>query len=723
MHIDGLVGLLKILTVYNVRSSDILSQIFALFCSFSHFQFIDAWGSLRVGEVVWERNSGFMERNEAKMGEEEEMLNPNVVGDSIISVSQCGRCNELEERCKKAKVRCSELESELQKKKEHCEELEAKVMALEGERSEFEDKLKVLSEGLERKKEVSGGKRGEVKAIVDLTKDNEAVQLMIENKVLQYEKIRAESEVEVWQDKYQKLELLALQLGVGNGSYEEKSKTQESKPISNEGNLHLEKAVSDMQSADTPSDGILHRSHILDVLPGKKIIKSLTFQTDDSESNKMAPSTHIGVKFASVSVIDIIDSDDEPNVPQNPVPDRQGSESISVSKFLAEDEKDSNNGCAQNNQESLDLDENILFVATPKRKRTCNVVTSASENDDKDDDDDISLCKASNNNCAQNKQESLGLDENLLFTATPKRKRTCNVVTSESESDDDDIPISKLKRKHFQKLSSDQVRHDLSSSPPATISEDDKVTGTVVTRRRLLPLRKFVSKSQDDEISKCRPGKGKNQQSIPTNEDGDDDESEEDMSYNEGENMSDFIVDDSDLSNCEDTSSKSEDVSNCDVDSDSINSQHVQDSNMESDSQDVSDGEMDFGKILSQIQRSKTDMKWEFQADMLAAFGKDTELCMNAVCALYRQQTSEEQTIKGALVSNQRGFNKFDAYRGSILAEFLTDGDPYGGLKKSVKELEEYDPEAVEECRSLAIHYSKQLYEIYKNKEDPLFPG
>ena len=84
---------------------------------------------------------------------------------------------------------------------------------------------------------------------------------------------------------------------------------------------------------------------------------------------------------------------------------------------------------------------------------------------------------------------------------------------------------------------------------------------------------------------------------------------------------------------------------------------------MESYSQDVLDEDMDFGKILSKIQRSKTNMKWEFEADMLAAFGKDPKLCMKAVCALYRQQTSVEQLSKGALLSNQRGFNKFDAYK------------------------------------------------------------
>lgn len=59
--------------------------------------------------------------------------------------------------------------------------------------------------------------------------------------------------------------------------------------------------------------------------------------------------------------------------------------------------------------------------------------------------------------------------------------------------------------------------------------------------------------------------------------------------------------------------------------------------------------------------------------------------------------------------------------RGSLLAEFLTDGDAHGPLKKSVEELEKHDPKALEYCSQLASRYSKQLFEIYKNKEDPHF--
>ncbi|OWM75566.1 uncharacterized protein LOC116195990 [Punica granatum] len=140
-------------------------------------------------------------------------------------------------------------------------------------------------------------------------------------------------------------------------------------------------------------------------------------------------------------------------------------------------------------------------------------------------------------------------------------------------------------------------------------------------------------------------------------------------------------------------------------------------------SEAVSDSETDFEDVISTIRR-KRDCKsseWKFEGDMLAAFGKVPELCMKAVCALYRQQTADERVSKETFYCNGRGFSKFDALRGSNLGHFLTEGDPEGDLKKSVEELKEHDPKAVELCRSLATHYSKQLFEIYQKKEDPLF--
>lgn len=55
------------------------------------------------------------------------------------------------------------------------------------------------------------------------------------------------------------------------------------------------------------------------------------------------------------------------------------------------------------------------------------------------------------------------------------------------------------------------------------------------------------------------------------------------------------------------------------------------------------------------------------------------------------------------------------------MAEFLIDGDSQGNLKKSVSELQQYDPDGLGDCKKIAFDYSKQLFEIYQKKEDPLF--
>ncbi|KHN23399.1 hypothetical protein glysoja_015701 [Glycine soja] len=132
-------------------------------------------------------------------------------------MSESCRCNELEERSMKAEMRCAELEFKLQKKDEQCEVLEAKLKALEDE----VEVLRVSSEELKEKKEVGNVKERGVEAIIDLTNDDddEVAQLMIENSVLECEKKKAESEVEVWKDKYWKLESLVSQLKLESDSY------------------------------------------------------------------------------------------------------------------------------------------------------------------------------------------------------------------------------------------------------------------------------------------------------------------------------------------------------------------------------------------------------------------------------------------------------------------------------------------------------------------------
>ncbi|KAK1576133.1 hypothetical protein Q3G72_011191 [Acer saccharum] len=95
----------------------------------------------------------------------------------------------------------------------------------------------------------------------------------------------------------------------------------------------------------------------------------------------------------------------------------------------------------------------------------------------------------------------------------------------------------------------------------------------------------------------------KGSSSMATTENVEDDESKEAGSESEGESLNGFIV----------------------------NSTDVEDDDESSDAQDESDDNEDFGEILSRIKRSKgQNLSWEFEADKLAAFGKDPELCMKA---------------------------------------------------------------------------------------------
>ncbi|KAM7267658.1 hypothetical protein ACFE04_009824 [Oxalis oulophora] len=248
------------------------------------------------------------------------------------------------------------------------------------------------------------------------------------------------------------------------------------------------------------------------------------------------------------------------------------------------------------------------------------------------------------------------------------------------------------------------VLEDYNYNVPFTPNSKKKRKSNVVT-----------SDSEDDgnmappqrrRLSTFRQTESKNVRlkGIPTTEDFEDDESQE-GSESDG-SLKDFIV----------KTDSDDDVSHA---SPCASREAMDDTNSVGESDDVSDDDEGFGDILSRIKRTKVDkIKWEFEADMLAALGKEPELCMKAVCALHRQQTSEEQDFKESLCSNGRGFSKFDAYRlaltnydlfsrGSTLARFLTNGDPLGDLKKSVEEFQKYDKRGVHDCRRRKLDESQ----------------
>ncbi|XP_048320463.2 uncharacterized protein LOC125418197 isoform X1 [Ziziphus jujuba] len=147
-------------------------------------------------------------------------------------------------------------------------------------------------------------------------------------------------------------------------------------------------------------------------------------------------------------------------------------------------------------------------------------------------------------------------------------------------------------------------------------------------------------------------------------------------------------------------------------------------SSSESDDTDsTSDADADINELLSKYQKTGENKRWASEADMVSAFEKDPELCLNAVCALYRQHKSVMESASPGVYpfSDDRGFKKFDAPRGIRLARFLIDEDPHGKLRRSVKELELQNRKGLSECRKLAVEHSKQLFKIYQNKEDPFF--
>jgi hypothetical protein len=284
----------------------------------------------------------------------------------------------------------------------------------------------------------------------------------------------------------------------------------------------------------------------------------------------------------------------------------------------------------------------------------------------------LSTCSAAekgknlDSNYDQNNDGNYDLGEDLLCVVTSKRKQIRNVVMSESENDDDDLPISKLIRNHVKEINVVELANVVDDDADGGDDADDDIPISQairmkkVRRRRLKPLKKCVSKSGDDKTASC----------IPTNDDAHDDvEPEEDLSETEEGNLNGFIVDDCDVSNCEVTSSESEDGGcNGDVDSDdSNNSQDLQDRrSKDSDLQDVSDEELDIGKIMSKIRREKKHkIKWEFKGDMLADFAKDPVLCMKAVCVLNREQIAKVKMYKYTepFCYFGRGFNRCDVAR------------------------------------------------------------
>lgn len=551
-------------------------------------------------------------------------------------VGNC-RCSELESRSKKAETRCLELESEVRMRKSEYEVLETQFRSLEAAHLALQDETKVLKGRM-----VGGyGGKGLIEGAVDLTEESDeedmVFKLMAENKVLDCEKSKAQDEAEFWKLKF--MELKSLMSRVQESESDMMNEGVKSKDGMNLNDLPaVDKAVSFMDSASTlvspgkgmgnlqpagnddsfsvfcgfhnymsynnlrssssilvfvfvsvtPCSGTPYKHFTLEkrdrgIESSKQVKRLLPFREGRSPGKQMAPSTPAGVKPASVTIIDIHDSDDELNLVHDEIP-------------------------LTSNWEDVDGKHEIEGIV----------------------DSEIETRTITDQN-----QE--GNEDTVSFIAVSKRKRASNVFTSDTESDDDNVPIATLRKMHHEE-----------AVPAAT------TRGSFTPRkRRLISLRqsegvKRSSSRKDGESEFCKR--------TPTTEDVEDDDSDKigSDSESDSDSLNGFIVEDTDTTNCDDSCSDSlQDGSDC----------NDARSGQEDASRDSND-EVNFDMIISQLKRKKDHkLDWKFEGELLAAFGKDPELCMKAVCALYRQQTSGEKLSKAALCQNQRGFNKIDAYR------------------------------------------------------------
>ncbi|CAH9141396.1 unnamed protein product [Cuscuta epithymum] len=110
---------------------------------------------------------------------------------------------------------------------------------------------------------------------------------------------------------------------------------------------------------------------------------------------------------------------------------------------------------------------------------------------------------------------------------------------------------------------------------------------------------------------------------------------------------------------------------------------------------------------------SKGSRKWLSESEMRLAFANDGELCMRAICALYRKLLSAPLTLEAV----DKGFEPNDQI-GVELAKYLIDGNPENKLNRSMLEA---SPVAIGQSKRLARQYSEQLFRIYSSGEDPLF--
>lgn len=67
--------------------------------------------------------------------------------------------------------------------------------------------------------------------------------------------------------------------------------------------------------------------------------------------------------------------------------------------------------------------------------------------------------------------------------------------------------------------------------------------------------------------------------------------------------------------------------------------------------------------LVANPQRKRECKVYKYMDDMAREFERDPELCMNAVCTLYRQQKLGSKSGCHSLPASNHGFEQFDIFR------------------------------------------------------------
>ncbi|KAL6615725.1 hypothetical protein ACP70R_037995 [Stipagrostis hirtigluma subsp. patula] len=116
---------------------------------------------------------------------------------------------------------------------------------------------------------------------------------------------------------------------------------------------------------------------------------------------------------------------------------------------------------------------------------------------------------------------------------------------------------------------------------------------------------------------------------------------------------------------------------------------------------------------------SSVTRHWKSVNAIFTSCLENKEISLLAVCALYRRRIANEPREGGQ--RGNFGLSKAETHRLAKLVDFLLDGNLQGPLKRAAEELVKHDPTGPTFLEGVLLGCMQQLFDIYKNKEDPYF--